>query len=110
MFVIRDRIPVYINPITDPDVSGSNRAERRAAARYRRLGETAKHFAVSERTVENWHERGYITAFRGADNRLYYSIEEIELALAARPRSEMRDGRRRGKHGRIVPLPVEAAQ
>lgn len=77
-------------------------------ARFNPIHPTARLFEVSTRTIENWHEKGYITAYRDGTGPLLYDSEEIERALASRPRSQMRDGRRRGEKGRIVPMPVVA--
>lgn len=69
----------------------------------------AEHFKVSTRTILFWHEKGYITGYRGPRGAVYYDIDEIEHQLRRRPRSEMRDGRRRGL-GRIVAMPVVVAE
>jgi len=75
-------------------------------ARFNPIEPTARLFQVSTRTIENWHEKGYIAAYRDGSGKLHYDADEIERALASRPRTEMRDGRKRGAKGRIVPMPV----
>lgn len=77
-------------------------------ARFNPISPTARLFQVSTRTIENWHEKGFIAAYRDGSGVLQYDSEEIERALAARPRTQMRDGRRRGPRGRIVPMPIQA--
>lgn len=75
-------------------------------ARYNPKQLTARWFNVSERTIENWHAAGYITGYSDGTSTLLYDLDEIERALASRPRTQMRDGRRRGPSGRVVPLPI----
>jgi len=76
--------------------------------RFRSTAEAADHFKVSTRTILNWHEVGYITGFRASTGVIKYDIDEIEYALQRHSRAQMRDGRRRGPLGRIVPMPVTA--
>lgn len=76
-------------------------------ARYLSKAELAAVIQRSPRTLDNWHSRGYITAFRSSDGTLLFDLDAVELAMRMRP-FEMRDGRKRGAHGSIVPLPVSA--
>lgn len=75
------------------------------SSRFAPRAETATYFQVSESTIENWHERGYIAAYRSGSRTLLYNLDEIEAKLRAMPRSKMRDGRSR-RMGRIVALPI----
>lgn len=77
-----------------------------AHSRLGTLAETARFFQVSPRTIENWHERGYIVGYRTTSREIRFDLDEIELKLTTMPRSKMRDGRRRGRRGRVVVLPV----
>ncbi|WP_308799541.1 hypothetical protein [Agromyces silvae] len=80
---------------------------RGAARRLRERARTARFFEVSESTVDNWHSRGYIVAYRRGAGELLFDLDEIEEKLSTMPRSKMRDGRLRGK-GRVVALPIVA--
>lgn len=101
--------PTDPNPITPAEdrriesPEPRNRAERR----LRNREHAARHFQVTEQTVTNWHERGYIIGYKADARTILYDIDEIERALKIYPRSRMRDGRRLGSKGRVVVLSAQ---
>ena len=76
-------------------------------ARYLTKAELAAELQVGLRTIDSWHSRGLITAYRDDNRVLRFNLAAVELAMAMNPH-KMRDGRRRGVAGKIVPMPVEA--
>lgn len=74
-------------------------------ARYVTKAELAAHFQVSTRTVDSWHGRGFVTGYRDLDGAMRFNLQAVELAMRMNPFS-MRDGRKRGKRGVVVPMPV----
>jgi hypothetical protein len=75
-------------------------------ATYLSKSALAAHFHINPRTVDLWHSKGFITGYVG-DEGIEYNLEAVELAMRMNPFS-MRDGRKRGKQGRVVPKPVQA--
>lgn len=68
------------------------------------LPETIEHFLISDETLFNWHEKGYIKAYRPTGGGpLLYDWAEIEQALLDNP-GRMRDGRKRGPRGKVLPI------
>lgn len=65
----------------------------------------AAHLQISSRTADLWHSKDYITGYLDEGGSLVYNLEEVELAIALSG-GRMRDGRKRGKKGRVVPKPV----
>ena len=98
-------------PIPDPITPAENlgieppEPRNRTERRLRTREQTANHFQVTEQTVTNWHERGYIIGYKVDSRTILYDLDEIERALRFYPRSKMRDGRRLGSKGRVVVLP-----
>lgn len=75
-------------------------------ATYLSKSALAAHLQINPRTVDLWHSKGFITGFVG-DAGVEYHLEAVELAMSMNPFS-MRDGRKRGARGRVVPKPVRA--
>lgn len=74
--------------------------------RLRTTAETARHFMVHPATIENWHGHGYVRAFRlDGTGPILFDIDEVERAFKVHG-SKMRDGRRRGAKGRVLPVVV----
>ena len=74
-------------------------------ATYLSKSALAAHLQISSRTADLWHSKDYITGYFDDDEGLVYNLEEVELAIAM-SNGRMRDGRKRGKKGRVVPKPV----
>ncbi len=79
---------------------------------HRRLFETvdlAREVQVHPATVENWLGRGYIRAYRvNGTGPILFDLDEVERAFSMLGPKKMRDGRRRGAKGRVVPIAVVA--
>lgn len=80
-----------------------------ATRRLRDAASTAQFFQVHSATVDNWLGKGYIRAYKlNNSGPLLFDIDEIERAFKLYGPRKMRDGRRRGAKGRVVPLAVVA--
>ncbi len=85
-------------------------AAANTARRLRSRQATAEHFRVSAATIDNWHGRGYLKAYKIDNTRtLYFDLDEIERAFIQQG-SKMRDGRRRGAKGQVVRLVTSVAE
>lgn len=93
-----------ISTIIEPDSSGTSTSSD--SSFYTAEG-IAKITLTHPRTVEGWHEKGYITGYRRRGGGvILFDIREVERELKRRPRTQMRDGRRKGDHGVVVELPA----
>jgi len=82
-----------------------------AQRRLRDGAGAARFFQVGTDTITNWLHRGYIRAYRIDGVRaLQYDLDEIERAFKVYGPARMRDGRKRGAKGRVVPLVVVASE
>jgi hypothetical protein len=85
--------------MSDPNTPAPRRLVTHTAA--------AAHVMVSPDTIVNWHHRGYIRAYRLAGIRgLHFDLDEIERGFKTFGPGKMRDGRKRGARGRVVPVVV----
>lgn len=77
------------------------------ARRLRNLADTAEYAQVHPATVESWHGKGYISAYKlNNSGPILFDLDELERAFKTYGPQKMRDGRRRGAKGRVVPLAV----
>lgn len=77
------------------------------ARRLRDLAGTAAYAQVHPATVESWHGKAYITAYKVNNaGPIMFDLDELERAFKLFGPHKMRDGRRRGAKGRVVPLAV----
>ena len=75
--------------------------------RLRDMAGTAEYAQVHPATVESWHGKGYITAYKlNNSGPIMFDLDELERAFKLFGPQKMRDGRRRGAKGRVVPLAV----